>query len=271
MAQKKKAKATKKSTKKAVAKKTATKPKRRNQMSTSDLLVKESSGNTLANMNDVDAWGKQELSSSDIIIPRLLVMQGMSDMVTDGKAKFGEIVDNLEEKRVGGFDEPVEIIPFMLERVWRVQSAAGKGELLKTIPIDSNPASLTYNDNLPFEGTDEETGEDVKNYRAFRFYVLLASDVKEGSVLPYMIEFKSTSLKAGKKLATTMFTKNRAANLSPAAKAFDLSVSKQQNDQGTYAVFDVKSTRLSSKEEIEQAFTWYKVLNQGSHKVAEEE
>lgn len=239
-------------------------------MSTTDLLVKESSG-SLTDSSDVDAWGSQELSSNDINIPRLLVMQGMSEMVTDGKAKFGDIMDNLEEKCVGGFDKPVEIIPFKLERVWRVQSAEGKGELIKTVPVVSNPESPEYNDDMPFEGVNEETGEAVKNYRAFRFYVLLASDVEEGSVLPYMIEFKSTSLKAGKKLATTMFKKNPAAKLIPAAKVFELSVSKQSNDQGTYAVFDVKATRMSTDEEINHAFTWFKVLNQGEHKVAEEE
>lgn len=239
-------------------------------MSTTDLLVKESSG-SLATSDDVAAWGAQELSSQDIVIPRLLAMQGMSEMVTEGKAKFGDIMDNLEEKCLGGLDKPVEIVPFKLERVWRVQSAEGKGELIRTVPIDSNPTSPNYNDNMPFEGVDEETGEAVKYYRAFRFFVVLADDVKEGSVLPYMVEFKSTSLKAGKKLATTMYTKNRAAGLSPAAKVFELSVSKQSNDNGTYAVFDVKATRPSTDEEIEQAFTWFKVLNQGSHKVAEEE
>ena len=260
--------------KKKVLKKKTTKSskksiKGKNPMDTNSLSVKASS--EVANMADVSAWGSQELSSQDIVIPRLLIMQGMSEMVTEGKAKFGDIIDNLEEAVVGSFDTPVEIIPFKLERVWRVQKAAGKGELIRTIPIVSNPESPDFNDNMPYDDADKETGEAIRNFRAFRYYVVLAKDVEEGTfTLPYMVEFKSTSLKAGKKLATTMYTKNRAAGLSPAARVFELSLSKQSNDNGTFAVFDVKATRASNKDEQSHAFDWFKQLGGGNFKVSEE-
>lgn len=247
------------------ARKKKKKPHKRSKKMETQIANKEPS----ALATDTGEWGQTEISHQDIIIPRILAMQGMSDMVTSGKAKFGDMVENLNEERLGGIDEPFEIVPFKLERMWRITSGDGK-ELKDMFPIDSNPVSETYNDNMPYEGVDE-SGEPIRRYRALRFYVMLPKELENGGALPYLIEFKSTSLRAGKKLATQMFTKNRMANLNPAAKTFELSLSKQSNDNGTYSVFDVKVSRDTTDEEMVAAFKWFKALQGGGVKVKEED
>jgi hypothetical protein len=228
-------------------------------MSTTGLSVKESSGTALANPADLEAWGAPEVTAQDIIIPRILVMQGMSEMVTNGDASFCDIMENLNESKLGDVKNPVEVLPFKLEKVWRITDETGK-EVKAIVPETVENAGWAY------QGHDEE-GVPVKRYRAFRFYCLLVRDLESGEALPHMIEFKSTSLRAGKKMATQMFTKNRMVGKSPASKVFAISVTKQQNDQGTFAVMDVKTGRDASEEEEALAFDWFKTLRGAAHAV----
>ena len=118
----------------------------------------------------------------------------------------------------------------------------------------------TYNANIPTYNVVESGTCTIP----------LPSELEEGGALPYMIEFKSTSLRAGKKMATQMYTKNLASGLSPAAKVFVLSLTKEQNDKGTFAVFDVAVDRNSTGDEQAEALKWFKLLGSGAAKVHEE-
>jgi len=209
-------------------------------------------------------WGANEqFSPKDLVIPRILAMQGMSEFVTEGKAKFGDMIESMGEKVLGSFEKSFEITPFKMEKWWRIETPDGK-ELKRMIPVVSDPTSEEYNENMPYEGVDPEFGE-CRRVLAYNFYVLLA-----GEAMPYMVQFKSTSAKAGKKLATQMFVKNRMANKSPAGTTFSLSVSKQQNDHGTFSVFDVSISRDTTKEEEAEALKWFKMFKTTTVKVHEE-
>ena len=223
-----------------------------------EVAVKESGA--LASPMDVAAWGKQELTSQDIIIPRLLVMQGMSEMVTDGKAKFGDVVENLNGEVLAGLESGIEILPFKLEKIYKYIGADGK--VLSSEPITPE------NENAGFEC--EVDGMAAKRFRTFQFYVLLPSELEVGGALPYMVEFKSTGLRAGKKMVTQMFAKNSAIGLTPAGKTFMLTVDKVSNDKGTYAVPDVSVCRDSQESEVSEAHVWFKRL-QGGARVHENE
>lgn len=214
----------------------------------------------------LDEWGTQEVTSNDIIIPRILAMQGMSDMVTEGKAKFGEIRESLNEDILGNIDQPFEILPFKVEKIWRIETQDGK-KLLRIDPIVSNPQSSDYNDDPSNMFEIVEKGEHFRKVKAYNFFLLIPSELEKGGVIPYMLQLKVTSIRAAKKLMTQMYTKNRAAKKSPAASIFDLSVGKQQNDHGTFVVFDVSVKRDSTKEEEATAFQWFKMLQGTAHKV----
>ena len=62
--------------------------------------------------HDLSAWGETEVTSKDIVIPKILCMQGLSDLVSDGKAKMGDFVDSLEGNILGDIDNPVAFVPF---------------------------------------------------------------------------------------------------------------------------------------------------------------
>jgi len=99
--------------------------------------------------------------------------------------------------------------------------------------------------------------------------VLIPDEVKEGGCMPYVLSFRRTSLKAGKKLATQMFVKNRAANKNPAAVVLEVSGHSKQNDDGEFIVQDVKAKRPSTDEEMVKAYEWYQLIHSGKTKVDE--
>lgn len=231
---------------------------------TSGQLTKASSGKALTNPAEMEEWGTQELTANDVIIPRILLMQGMSPMVTKGDCKIGEIRESMNEGLLAAADKPVTIIPFKMDRVWK-ELEVDKKTVKQVIPIISDATHPDYNEELPPEIRDDKDRLVGYRYRALRFYVL----VPGVSPLPHMIEFKSTSLRAGKKIATQIFTTNRMLNLPPPAKTFQLVGKKEEKDKQVYALFDVTLGRDSTAEEIAEALSWFKMLKGGKAKVHE--
>jgi len=216
-----------------------------------------------ANMAD---WGDAPaVTANDIVIPKLLVAQQISDRVKEKKSEYGDINDSVTNEKLGDLNTPVEFIPFHLEKQWVEYdiNAKGKREYKQTISIQDNPLREGFNDDLPFR----EDG--LERDRVMLFYCLLPSKLEQGISLPYVLDFRRTSLKAGKKLATTMYVNNRAESLVPPAKALALSVKDTSNDDGSYCVQDVDVVRMSTKEEIEQALHWFKMVKKGGTKVDE--
>jgi hypothetical protein len=186
-------------------------------------------------------------------------MQGMSEFVTEGVAKFGDIVESLNKKVLGGFDGGVEVLPFKRVKLIKYMSADGK--VLKSEPLTPE------NVNLPFECEVDEVP--AKRFKTFQFFVLLPQELEAGGALPYMVEFKSTALKAGKAMAMQMFGKNKDLGIGPAGKTFMLTSKKDSNDKGTWSVPEISVLRDASMEERGAALEWFKTLN-GEVKVHEE-
>lgn len=217
----------------------------------------------LATSTNLDSWGGgPEVTSNDFAIPKILVMQGLSDLVTEGVAKFGEFRDNINGELLGSIEKPMEIIPFHVEKVWVVlkKNEDGDFEYDSTIPVDRT------NENWEWTGLDED-GHEVRRDRTLNFYVLLPEEVKNGDAMPYVISFRRTSSRAGKKLMTQMYVRNRQAKKVPAAKVMNLVGRKEKNDKGTFVVLDVKVSRESTSEEVASAFEFFKLIQEGKGKV----
>ena len=235
---------------------------------TSKQVVKKEN-NAIAPIN-MDAWGGSPITSKDIVLPRILMMQPMSDMVTEGDAGFGDMVESLNETKIGDFKNPVEVIPFYLQKVYieyDVTNGTGDKRFLRMVPITAS------NDNLPYE--DQEDAADGKTFplmrdRCMNYYVLLPDEVKNGTALPHILTFRRTSLKAGKKLATQMYVKNTDAGLPPPAVMCKLTPTKTSNDKGTFAVLDVSFTGKTPESYITECMRWMKIILAGEAKVDEE-
>lgn len=230
-------------------------------MSKKETAVVEAGSTALAVSQNLDDWGQGDISSRDLIIPKILAMQGLSDLVTEGKAKIGDFVDSVAGTVLGSIEKPLEFIPFHMEKVWII-SKRKKGE--SKYEFDRYEAVTAQNQDYPFEETVGE--EEIKYEYTLQFYVLLPSDTS----MPYVLSFKSTSLRSGKVLSTQMYIRNRAAGLVPPAYVIELGGKKEKNDKGTFVVMDVKPKSKTPDALISECLNWLKVIKSGAHKVAAE-
>lgn len=210
------------------------------------------------------AFKDMGISAEDIVIPKILACQGLSKMVLDGTAKFGDFVDSVNQTVLGSISKPLEVIPFHFNKHWVVFNWVENGWKYKGAEIIG-----AHNDKLPYEETVEmEDGKKIKvrRDRSLNIFVLLPSSVEEGMPFPYTISFRRTSAKAGQKMLTTMAVKNsmrkskNSWEMTPASSVMEFFGRKEQNDKGTFVQLDVKDKRLSTKKEVEAAMMWREML-----------
>lgn len=223
---------------------------------------------------------------SDLLVPRLLLMQGLSKPVAARRAFSGDIVRSGSFERVGGVRDDgnvdsIDIIPLAIKSSWTVMLGEGYGF------VRSEPRTEA-NDDLPFEF--EEDGESRKRYKTIDVIALVADDIRaaagkveldadgaplsldEAVLLPVAISFKSTGLNAGKNIST-FFSRVAAAqesypNTRPYNYVLELSCFQTANDDGEFFVFEIGGTkhisRLGEGPFIEQAKRWYGTLQKSN-------
>lgn len=211
--------------------------------------------NQMVSQDQMQQWATPDVSTDDLVIPKILAMQGLSDAVTNGNAKFGEFRDSLNNKLVGSIDKPFEFIPVYCQKLWLVFDATSKKkEFLRTEQLTE------LNKDHPFQYENLQTKKKEEWQRVYSFYVLLPEEVKAGHAMPYIINFKGTSFQAGKILFTQCFVINPRAGKSPASQVMLLGGTKQSNDMGTFVVMNTKLTRAASKGEEAEAQRWNQIL-----------
>jgi len=224
----------------------------------------------------------------DITIPRILLMQGSSQLVKDRKAQVGDIVRSSNGERLGGSNGPdqpadeVEIIPLALSQSWTIMSEDGK-QFIRTEP--RTPA----NDSAPWEFEDTD-GQIRKRLKTIDAIVMIASDIdrlqSEGGVavdedgvpldldsslvLPHAISFKSTGFQAGKGISTFFARVEALMKTHPLTRPYHfslpLSCFPQEDDGNEWHVFDIGSARRSNDNgtkgyRVQEAAHWYETIN----------
>ena len=218
---------------------------------------------------DIAEWGDTRVTSKDMVIPKILPLQHMSEKVKEKQGEYGEFRDTLSNEKFGDLENPFEVIPFLMQKKWLEfqlipQKGGGhKREYLQTVLIQDNPMIEGFNDDLPLRDDDALIERD----RVMDFFILIPSEIERGDALPYVLSFRRTSLKCGQKMATQMYVKNRAAGKAPASVVMELSGKDKSNDDGSFVVQDLKPSRVASEKEVAEALKWFKVIKQGGAKV----
>lgn len=196
------------------------------------------------------AWGAGETSSQeDIILPKILCMQAMSELVTSGQAKMGEFRSSLDGTVLGDEKRPVEFITFLNSKTWTIMTNK---------KFSGQVAFTPENESWPLEEVDDKNNV-IQRDKSLNFYCLLASDIAKQEAFPFVISFRRTSYTAGKKL-TTELAKLKMFRQPSATVVFTLSCTRETNDKGTFMVLDVNKVRKSTSEEIAACWQWYQAL-----------
>lgn len=210
-----------------------------------DLVKKvESTGVSIS-----QGFGDSGISSEDLQIPTLQLVQKMSKAVDAGTAKAGDIFDSSEGTVVADEKTKLEFIPLRMVKSWQIFEVTGPTtkKYIETVQYAPDNAHWRYEDGS------------IRRSLVMTWFCLLAKDLESGGALPYRISFKGMSMKTGKKLAT-LVAKAGMAKLPAYGRSYFLSSVKETNDKGTYHVYDVVPGNLSSKGWVSIAESWAPVV-----------
>lgn len=228
----------------------------------------------------LESWGTDNIDAQDILIPRVLLMQGLSQHVADDKAQMGDIVLSTTGEKVGGKDKPMQFIPICHSKAWVLSEKVGQ-----KYEFRGTEAITAANADLPLEF--QAQGTMWRRDRCLNFYVILPAHVEReklaiekaakgelpdpnDALLPCVLSFRRTSYGTGKELVTH-FSKCAHFKLPPAVSTFNLTSEKQSNDQGTFYIFKISSAGKSDPHHIQTAKQWYDIITKSKVKVHEVE
>lgn len=209
-------------------------------------------------MKELATIGEKELAAyaqemtldvgSEAEMPRLQLMQGLSELVSDGRASVGEWRDSVDGELIAKQSETFSAIVCHVSTRWmHFEDDEYTG---------SSPITLE-NANLPYEDGNKQ------NKKAYDFYVLLADKADE---TPYLLTITSTASRIARRWLT-LLTKIQHQKRPVCSVVFQIGSQKQSNDKGSWFVPTVLAGRDSTQEEIEIAIDWYKQISQ-SQRVA---
>lgn len=202
--------------------------------------------------------GDMDFDIRDIMLPRILLLQGTSALVHEGTAVSGEIINSLTGEKLGNKSKPVELIPISFFKTWTILEK-DSGKFVNIVPFTG--VELPKEERL-------DDGRIVKNYKTFNFYVLLAEETKHGIPFPAQISFKSKSLPAGKSL-NSHFTLTKMNGKRPYDKSVYLGASLQENENGKFYVYTITPGKISIPEAVKMAKQWEPLVTLGGLKVHE--
>ena len=194
-------------------------------------------------------WGAEGTSQTDMIIPRLMLMQALSDFVSKGSATPGDIVESINGEVVAKKTQPLEVIAIVTHKEWwKFEMVQNKWEFRERVPYGPHNADWKYEETV--------NGTNWRNDAALNFFVILPNRL-DG--LPHLLTFRRSNYYAGKKLSTH-FQISAMKKMPPAASVFTLQSQSTTVDKNTFWTFDIKKSRESTKQELATAYEWYQML-----------
>ncbi len=221
--------------------------------------------------NEVSTFVQNDVGmevGADLLIPKALLMQSTSDLVTEGTFRIGEIIDSVSSELIAKAGEELQFVPFYVKKSWDVYKAKLPGTTPTANDYVRNEVRNQANDGLPWD--DIEDNLPLKRVKRLDFYVLMKKDLDAGAALPKILSFKSTSYKEGQKLLNVMLVLNKMAKLQPYGKIVSVTTKKEQNDKGTWYVPTIKVHEATKQEYVDQVLPWIQLVASGAVKEHDE-
>lgn len=199
-------------------------------------VVESKRGGALA--HTMGGW--EDIDTRDLLIGRVLLMQGPSKLVQEEKAKFGEIRNSLTGELLAGRGEKFEFVPFRQNKTWVLLNTSG--QFVREVPL---------RDHLDWVGKREivEGTETLRVYETQNFLVLTTKQVEQGARIPLRIAFRATSYYAAKQLTSLAVTAADIGLKNMWDKTYILSSELVENEKGKFYRFVVGEGRPTTDAE----------------------
>jgi hypothetical protein len=207
-------------------------------MSKQVAVKKEESSLTIQKATD-GMFGFDEVTTKDIKIPLIYVAQAMSDIVSSGSAKPGDIVDNLNGSVLGGAKKQAQVVPFFFNKTYTVQ----KLENGKKVFVTNEP----YDREREYEETKD--GTTYFNLPSYNFFCLVRGD---DSYTRYALSFRGSRniTSGGKPMLSVLFNKYQGLKAAPFNFVFDIGVKQVENEKGKWFVLTSAQAKTEDGKEL---------------------
>jgi len=189
--------------------------------------------------------GFDDVEKEDLKMPRLAVLQQMSELVAEGKGKMGDLANSITKEVYG---DSIEFIALFLFKS-RVQFEVGRG--LVMMSLDNQTVSFGVDEFEKYAGLPvsqvpgiEWQGKEPPTFNlVYNFPCLLAGErVKE---FPMGLSLMRTATKAAKDFISMA----RFANEDIFARVYTLKTEIIKGEKGTYATPKIEFSRRCTDEE----------------------
>lgn len=179
---------------------------------------------------EFDFGGETMFNFRDLIIPKLLVMQGLSKLVAAGDAKMGDIVDTADNSVIGSVREkdrkPIRFFPLQMFRYWVRRTVDAEGKL----HFESATPWTPENADMPWDVMEGEKKVAV-NEETVVFAVVREDMIEDLEQPPRLLTFRKTSLKQTKALKHHFLMCYSTRKEVPFQTAFELSGRLDKNEK----------------------------------------
>lgn len=189
------------------------------------------------------ALDSSEVVAKDVLIPRLILMQGISPLVSARKAQIGDMVRSTTGEKLGDPEHSIPIVPLMMQSVWveyekvpGINQPQWRGMYPRGITQRSDTGqALATNADLPWDFKGP-TGQVMMRKQGIILFALVPSDIAANEaeikkaiesgeapdlskgIMPVVITMQGTSFKFGGKQIATFFNNIKKTNADMAGK-----------------------------------------------------
>ncbi len=174
---------------------------------------------------ELDVADNKELFSNDLLIPKVWLIQSMSDLRKEKKADEGQFVDSQTGELIADVGGSFQFVVLKTFKRWHTCEKKGdKKEFLSS-------ELMVFGKNHDFKYEDVVDGKEVIRRQVISAYVLLAKDAVQGINKPYIIDFASTSKHAGRVIVSDIATLNNR-KLPSFAGFFEMTAKEEKFEKG---------------------------------------
>ena len=187
-----------------------------------------------------------KIDSSDILIPKILLMQPSSVFVNDGDATLGDFRNSVTKEKLGSINESFSFVPFHFTKSWDIVGDGGK--------FVRKEEFKPGDENLPWELDSE--GVRMKRIKRLDFFGFPLKKLEQGDQLPMILSFRSTSYREGTKILT-QFKLNISKRKLPWCNVWSIKGEKLKNeDNQTCCVTKVDILGETPQDVLEHCMSW---------------
>lgn len=228
------------------------------------------------------AQRSEQVLSSDVVIPKLHLLQALSEVVVEKKAEAGQMVRSTTKELLGDENTPVELIPLTFQNLWML-SEGFVNPKTKEVKYEFRGYEPRTHLNERLDWDYELNGSPWRRTKVMNVFALLPADIQaqanelkkfeetgempdlDKALLPIVISFKNMSFKAGKDIAT-LFAKAESISqqigkpVPVYGQTLKLCCKLEQNEKGSFYVFHTEPAGKTKEEFKAAAQSWYTTL-----------